>query len=188
MRGLILTVAAAAVIGAAPAPAGARDVHVGPRFNVSDDADLGVGADVRWTFLADDPRLALTASFDYFFPEDGDQPFGDAFATKWVELFRDVVPGASRVGLLWNPEIPAARRRHTQMQRAAQAMKLELISLEVRRAEDFEPAFEIFRHRAVAGLIVAKSFLAFGATKFPPMKTPYRSSSRTWSRDSGAGE
>ena len=63
----------ALLLGLAP-QAGAADVHFGPRFNVSDDADLGVGADVRWTFLRDDPRLALTASFDYFFPDSGDDP------------------------------------------------------------------------------------------------------------------
>ena len=45
-------------------------MQFGPRFHISDDADFGVGADVRWAFLADDPRLALSASFDYFFPED----------------------------------------------------------------------------------------------------------------------
>jgi hypothetical protein len=64
----LLTVA---VVSAAVAPAGAADVQLGPRFNVSDDAGLGLGADVRWTFLRDDPRLALSASFDYFFPDDG---------------------------------------------------------------------------------------------------------------------
>jgi ABC-type uncharacterized transport system substrate-binding protein len=93
-------------------------------------------------------------------------PFGDAFATKWVELLRDVVPGASRVALLWNPDIPAARRRHAQMQRAAQTMKLKLVSLEVRRAEDFEPAFEILRRRAAAGLIVdIAPFISVNASK-----------------------
>jgi opacity protein-like surface antigen len=79
MRGLIFAVAAAALIGGVAAPAAARDVRFGPRFNVSDDADLGVGADVRWTFLAADPRLAVTASFDYFFPEDGNEQIDDAF-------------------------------------------------------------------------------------------------------------
>ena len=34
--------------------------------------DLGLGAEVRWTFLPEDRRLALAASFDYFFPDDGD--------------------------------------------------------------------------------------------------------------------
>lgn len=68
-----------AVFLAVVAPqARAADVQFGPRFNVSDDADLGLGADVRWTFLRDDPRLALTASFDYFFPEDGSDEVAQA--------------------------------------------------------------------------------------------------------------
>ena len=60
--------------GAMP-QAHAADVQFGPRLNVSDEADLGVGADVRWTFLREDPRLALSASFDYFFPQDSDDEF-----------------------------------------------------------------------------------------------------------------
>ena len=55
---------------AAPAAAQSGRVRVGPHFNISDDADLGLGADVRWPFLPADRRLALTASFDWFFPED----------------------------------------------------------------------------------------------------------------------
>ena len=89
MRGLIVTVAASALMGAAT-PALAGDVQFGPRFNVSDDADLGLGADVRWTFLADDPRLALGASFDYFFPDDGHGEIDDARAGFEDLLPRDV--------------------------------------------------------------------------------------------------
>ena len=63
-------VLAAALVGIVP-PARGADVQFGPRLNVSDGADLGVGAEVRWTFLRDDPRLALSGSFDYFFPDDG---------------------------------------------------------------------------------------------------------------------
>ena len=55
------------IVAAAPGHAQSR-VQFGPHASVSDDADLGVGADVRWTFLPDDRRLALVASFDYFFP------------------------------------------------------------------------------------------------------------------------
>jgi opacity protein-like surface antigen len=79
--------AAALVMTAALAvpAAQAADVQAGPRFSVSDDADLGLGADVRWTFLREDPRLALSASFDYFFPDDG----GDD-AEEVLEDFRDL--------------------------------------------------------------------------------------------------
>jgi hypothetical protein len=74
MRGLLFGLA---LMGAA-APLAAADVGFGPRFSVSDDADFGIGADVRWAFLADDPRLAVSASFDYFFPEDGNDELEDA--------------------------------------------------------------------------------------------------------------
>jgi len=86
IRGLTIAVTAASMLGALPARG--EDVQFGPRVSVSDDADFGVGADVRWAFLADDPRLALSASFDYFFPEDGDDELDDALAG-----FEDFFPG-----------------------------------------------------------------------------------------------
>ena len=89
MRGLIVLMAAAALLAAARAQAG--DVQAGPRFDVSDDADLGVGADVRWTFLDRDPRLALTGSFDYFFPKDGNRDAQDALG-QFRDRFRDFLP------------------------------------------------------------------------------------------------
>jgi len=69
------------------APVAAADVQFGPRVSISNDADFGVGADVRWAFLADDPRLAVSATFDYFFPEDGDGELDDA-----LEDFEDFFP------------------------------------------------------------------------------------------------
>jgi len=98
MRALMLAAVAGGLIGA-PAPVAAGDVQFGPRFDVSDDADLGVGADVRWTFLADDPRLALSASFDYFFPDDGTDDFDDALAG-----FEDLLPRDVPLPFDFNPD------------------------------------------------------------------------------------
>jgi hypothetical protein len=78
---------AAVLFGVVP-QARAADVQFGPRFDVSDEADLGLGADVRWTFLRDDPRLALSASFDYFFPDDGDDEVAEA-----LRQFEDFLGG-----------------------------------------------------------------------------------------------
>ncbi len=77
MRGFsaMVAVAVAGLVAAAPSQAG--EVQFGPRVSISDDADFGVGADVRWNFLPEDPRLALTVSFDHFFPEDGDEDIDD---------------------------------------------------------------------------------------------------------------
>jgi opacity protein-like surface antigen len=87
MRTLIFTLLAGLLCASTTARAG--DVSFGPRFSVSDDADLGVGADVRWAFLRDDPRLALSASFDYFFPEEDEdiEDIEDA-----LDGFRDLLP------------------------------------------------------------------------------------------------
>ena len=84
----VLVLITAAVVACAAGPARAGDVQFGPRGSVSDDADLGVGADIRWAFLDEDPRLALTASFDYFFPDDGDEDLEELLAG-----FEDFFPG-----------------------------------------------------------------------------------------------
>lgn len=75
----------AAIVGGISPAARAADVQFGPRVSISDDADFGVGADVRWTFLRDDPRLALTASFDWFFPEEEGEDLEDV-----LEQFEDL--------------------------------------------------------------------------------------------------
>jgi putative ABC transport system substrate-binding protein len=81
-------------------------------------------------------------------------PFGDEFAGKWLEFLRALRPGASRWAVLYNPEIPAARRRHEQIQKAGSGFGVEVIPLEVRRAEDFEQAFRHYKDTGANGLIV----------------------------------
>ena len=79
-------------------------------------------------------------------------PFGDEFTGKWVELLREIRPAARRIATLWNPEIPAARRRNAQMRRAAQSLGLHLVSLEVRRTDDFARAFDLYKRSDATGL------------------------------------
>ena len=93
----VSTLVLAGLCAAAPAAAQSGRVRVGPHFNISDDADLGVGADVRWPFLASDRRLALTASFDWFFPEDQG---GDV--SEELRRFLDLIGG----GQFPLPELP----------------------------------------------------------------------------------
>jgi outer membrane protein W len=89
LRRLTNAGAVAAILAVVVPQARAGDVQFGPRLNVSDEADLGVGADVRWTFLQDDPRLALSASFDYFFPDNGDDEF-DQVLRRFENLVGDI--------------------------------------------------------------------------------------------------
>ena len=102
-------------------------------------------------------------------------PFGDEFAGKWIELARTVRPGATRLAILYNPEIPAARRRHEQMQKAANSLRVQVVSLEVRRPEDFEQMFRHYKRTDAAGLIVDNApFIMAHATKILDFATKGR--------------
>jgi putative ABC transport system substrate-binding protein len=65
---------------------------------------------------------------------------------KRLELLKESFPKISRVAHLWNPESPGS-----EMQAAAQALVLQVQSLEVRNSGDFDSAFEVaLRERAQA--------------------------------------
>jgi putative ABC transport system substrate-binding protein len=59
---------------------------------------------------------------------------------KRLELLKETFPKVTRVGYLWNPEAPATGLRG--MQATAPGLGVQLQSLEVRTANDFESAFE----------------------------------------------
>jgi putative ABC transport system substrate-binding protein len=45
---------------------------------------------------------------------------GDEFSSKWLELLREAVPTASRIGVLWNPVNPASKHYVSVLRDAAQ--------------------------------------------------------------------
>jgi putative ABC transport system substrate-binding protein len=82
----------------------------------------------------------------------------DQLAGKTVELLKEVVPRVSRVGVLWNPNHADPEYRETQ--RAAAARNVQLQSLEVREAADFEGAFQAaIRERAEALIVVGSRII-----------------------------
>src|SRR5206468_2277116 len=63
---------------------------------------------------------------------------------KRLELLTEVIPGISRVGVLWEPEDPAAAIAFKEYDAAAHALKIQPQPLEVRGPNpDFEGAFQI---------------------------------------------
>jgi ABC-type uncharacterized transport system substrate-binding protein len=62
-------------------------------------------------------------------------------STKRLELLKDVVPGLSRVVVLWNAANPANASVWQATQAAARALGLQLHSQDVRDAQDFAGAF-----------------------------------------------
>jgi putative ABC transport system substrate-binding protein len=73
---------------------------------------------------------------------------------KRLELLREVVPGLSRVALLWNPDLRGAVLDYKQMEGAAHSLRLELQSVEVSRIEDLDRAFSaVMNQRAQAFIL-----------------------------------
>ena len=73
---------------------------------------------------------------------------------KRLELFKEIMPGLSRVGVLWNPLNPAYGPVLKELETAAQAMGVEIQRLEVRAPEDLEGAFEAATRQHAGALIV----------------------------------
>ena len=60
---------------------------------------------------------------------------------KRLQLVKELKPGATRVGFMWNPDNPANPGIYREVQEAAPALGLQVDSLEVRAAADLERAF-----------------------------------------------
>jgi putative ABC transport system substrate-binding protein len=71
-------------------------------------------------------------------------------AGKQVELLREVAPGLRRLAVLANVSNPASALEVGGIQAAAKVLGLDVVSLEIRRAEDIAPAFETLKGRAHA--------------------------------------
>lgn len=73
---------------------------------------------------------------------------------KRVTLLKKIVPGVTRMAVLWNPATPDNTPKWRQTQVAAQALGVELLSLEVQSPDDVERAFEVATARRVGALLV----------------------------------
>ncbi|PYM57627.1 MAG: ABC transporter substrate-binding protein [Candidatus Rokuibacteriota bacterium] len=76
----------------------------------------------------------------------------EELAAKRVELLKEVMPGASRLGVLWDPA--HADNDFQEIQGAARRLGLRLLSLEVRRPGDLDAAVGTAVREHVDALIV----------------------------------
>jgi ABC-type uncharacterized transport system substrate-binding protein len=75
---------------------------------------------------------------------------------KRLELLREVIPNISHVAVLWNPVNPVFKRALDELQAAATVLRIKILSLGVRAADQFEDAFAaIVRERPGALLVLA---------------------------------
>jgi putative tryptophan/tyrosine transport system substrate-binding protein len=105
-------------------------------------------------------------------------------AAKRLELLREVVPGLSRVALLWNINVAGNLLEYKQAGDAARSMRLQLQSAEVSSVDDFERAFSALKTGGAEALIVAGSGLtSTNAGQIANLAMKHRLPSMVSSRD-----
>jgi len=81
-------------------------------------------------------------------------------AGKRLELLHEVFPGLRRLAIMANAGYSAAIQEMGEVQGAAGTLGLEVIRLEMRRAEDIPPAIESLKGRADALYVCTDSFIS----------------------------
>jgi putative tryptophan/tyrosine transport system substrate-binding protein len=85
---------------------------------------------------------------------------------KRLELLTEVLPGISRVGVLWNADEQSAAIAFKEYEAAARALKIQLQSLQIRRLNpDFEGAFQAAAKGRTRALIPVRGRLFSRYTK-----------------------
>ncbi len=110
--------------------------------------------------LADAVRLGLIASEAR--PGGnvtGIMPYVAGLPAKQIELAREIVPGASTVGLLTNLKDPKAAPQVPELEAASQAVGLKIVAADVSRPEDVEVALRELANKRVDVVIVLEASL-----------------------------
>jgi putative ABC transport system substrate-binding protein len=108
--------------------------------------------------LADPVELGLIKS--YARPGGnvtGIMPYVAGLPTKQLELARELVPGATRVGLLDDVTDPKARPQSQEIKAAGEKLKINIIPAEVRTAADIGQAYETFSTGGIEIVVVEQS-------------------------------
>ena len=85
--------------------------------------------------------------------------FEHPIAGKWLELIRDTAPGAMRVLVIFEPDIPAQLAYLQAIEAAAPTFRVELIRAGVRNAAEIERVIDAFAQEPKGALIVVPSAL-----------------------------
>jgi putative ABC transport system substrate-binding protein len=84
-----------------------------------------------------------------------------SLAGKRLELLREVAPQVALVSVIWNPNNLAATAEWKGTQAAARTLKINLESVEVRRAEDFVAALPKIARRQSVAIVMIQDTLTY---------------------------
>ena len=87
--------------------------------------------------------------------------FSDELGTKRLELLRQLVPKATTIGVLVNPNHPGTEDERRNVLAAARAIGQQLIVLDVSNERDIETAFATLVQRGAGALLVGSGAFLF---------------------------
>ena len=86
-------------------------------------------------------------------------------AGKRIELLRDVLPNLRRLAILANVGNSESVLEMDEVQTAARTFGIDVVKLEIRRAQDIAPAFEALNRQADALYVVVSALIASNRTR-----------------------
>jgi putative ABC transport system substrate-binding protein len=86
------------------------------------------------------------------------------FATKRLELLREIVPSLRRLAIMFNANYPSSVRENGEVQAVARSLGLEVAPHEIRRAEDIAPVIEAVKSQADALYVVEDALILANKT------------------------
>src|SRR6516164_8061797 len=95
----------------------------------------------------------------------GISPYVEGLPAKQLELAREIVPGATRIGLLDDPTDPKARPQRREIEAAGQELKVRIVVAEARTTGDVGPAYEVLAAERVQVVVVEQSNMLLIARK-----------------------
>jgi putative ABC transport system substrate-binding protein len=95
----------------------------------------------------------------------GIAPYVHGLPAKQLELAREIVPGATRIGLLNDVTDPKAHPQRQEIEAAGQALKVRIVTVDTRTGDDIERAYEALATERVEIVIVEQSNMLLNARR-----------------------
>src|SRR5262245_19261977 len=84
----------------------------------------------------------------------GSTTLGGEVASKRLDFVKELLPKATRVALLWNPDNPANAALYRELLQNAQRAQLKLFSVEVRDVKEFDSGFALLAKQRPDALLL----------------------------------
>ena len=99
---------------------------------------------------------------------------GDGIPGKCLELLREVVPRLSVIAVFWNPDMQLNRIQLRELEAAAQALGVQLRTIDVRFAKDLHSAFERAHAQAQAAIVLPEPITYTNRREVATLAAQYR--------------